>query len=862
MSHVPTAHSHPSHHPPNTIPPPSDAPSSTAHLSDDLTPFTDVLGRSKKTRKSAKRDALQSTLDFAIACSTPSSSPLPTVSVDIVGRVEEKTESPRSKPHATSTTPGQEPASGVHRDEREEQEQSGRSSSPSANQHSASASLTIPRTHAPTPSAVSGPTLSSLATQQAALPSLPQPGSSLPSSTEEADDDDVQMRAQITTKRTRDTSTSNSTSSTHTEAATSPRPLNALVHPARHALIGARQPSPGDKDDVIDQATPGPNTDKRRRTLDKPTEVVKATDASPQPSDWEQLTNQLQACQQALTKANAQLEALSSELAQLRGAPSAVQSQIHLTSSLLSALPAPPAPRVQPPLPAQSQSQSTGAPHMQASPASPSPRVHRAPHHSVAEPSSSMLNSLGLSEHSPTDLLLKAQFAPLSISMRRPVRLPSFRLRPIDHRAALVNVLQDKNALQLAPPRVPTFLTKARGGDASVAALKETYSPDSREYCYLASIEQAQVNGDDFDPLHHSFTDTECITSWHQLLTNETRAIDVVHQQRLSIHLAILNPILTQAVRMTVEAHTARTQAALKRSTAAVQRPLSPTPSVASTVSADPSSPAHSTDAMEEDECKYDEPLQAGAIHSTVTVLPFRLQYVSCLISNWPRAHPTELCGGNSQLTAFMREYAPNVRLVTKQENGITSASTTAVCLRQHLTQIVGLTGTTSPEHGVHQPLHLRSSILLMGARTCTFCWKPNHGATRCPHHKNSTAPKQPTSARPACRHCYSFEHTTVACTIAAPSKCCTLCLATGHSTPECRHFFPGQMALSEFLSPPTGKALNKPASAATSSSQQATPGPILTTMQSRAQKPWQMAGQQPSRPNPMSMAPRSSAPD
>ena len=62
-------------------------------------------------------------------------------------------------------------------------------------------------------------------------------------------------------------------------------------------------------------------------------------------------------------------------------------------------------------------------------------------------------------------------------------------------------------------------------------------------------------------------------------------------------------------------------------------------------------------------------------MHCTVSVSPLRLRYAMCTISNWPRAHPTELCSSNSHLTAFVRQHAPDVRLVTKEENGMTSAS-------------------------------------------------------------------------------------------------------------------------------------------------------------------------------------------
>ena len=113
MSRMSIAHSHPSHHPPNTIPPPSDAPSLTTHSSEDLTPFVDVSSRKKKTNKSNQKANQQTTLLFAATSATTSPLSALVVSSDIKGRVEETTVPTSSKSHAERRSTGREPAHGL-----------------------------------------------------------------------------------------------------------------------------------------------------------------------------------------------------------------------------------------------------------------------------------------------------------------------------------------------------------------------------------------------------------------------------------------------------------------------------------------------------------------------------------------------------------------------------------------------------------------------------------------------------------------------------------------------------------------------------------------------------------------------------
>ena len=94
MTATHTTPTHPSHHPPNTIPAPADAAQSAPQPSEESAPFTEVVGRGRKSRnaQSKRVPSQQTTLTFAGA---PSSSPACSslvVSVDIASRAEETKE--------------------------------------------------------------------------------------------------------------------------------------------------------------------------------------------------------------------------------------------------------------------------------------------------------------------------------------------------------------------------------------------------------------------------------------------------------------------------------------------------------------------------------------------------------------------------------------------------------------------------------------------------------------------------------------------------------------------------------------------------------------------------------------------------
>ena len=428
-------------------------------------------------------------------------------------------------------------------------------------------------------------------------------------------------------------------------------------------------------------------------------------------------------------------------------------------------------------------------------------------------------------------------------------RFPNHATQPANHRMGIVNLLQGAHGIQLHPPRVPLFVTKAHGERDRIAGLQRSYAPDSREYRYLDGILRADTNGDEYDPCQHSFTDAECVTTWHQLLTLDTRIVSSQHQRKLYIRLALLNPLLTAAVTATVAAHMQHVGLSLaalharRPATASRSGMTSPTPSVASTASSTSMEElSHSsTSSMDEDTDNPPDrghglaPLGEGAMHCTVSVSPFRQRYAMCTISNWPRAHSTELCSSNSHLTAFVRQHAPDVRLVTKEENGMTSASVTAYCQQRHLSQLMELNGRVSEMHGIHFPLQLHTTIHVMGAKTCTFCWQPNHGATHCPHRASSGNAGQPLSAKPACRHCYSFAHTSDTCTSTSAREC-TLCKKQGHCTSQCAHFFPSRLPLQQYLTPGSNKQQQHRVAA---DGKGGVPAPILSSAHSIAARPW-----------------------
>jgi hypothetical protein len=432
--------------------------------------------------------------------------------------------------------------------------------------------------------------------------------------------------------------------------------------------------------------------------------------------------------------------------------------------------------------------------------------------------------------------------------MSRRIWFPDHATRALDHRLEVGKQLQKPDGLQIASPLIPTFLLATNTLDhQSLEQLAGKLPASSPKALFVAQLQRQLEAGDVVDPLQHSFPRGDCVENWSQLLTPSTQAYKPkpgADELLVMIQLGFRHPWVVEAVRNTFTLHAHRQAEQL---TANAPRPPSPS-SIASTVESmdDVNSPAPSPRASpasnSDSSSSPSAPrLSRPALHSVVNLSPHRVRYACVTVSNWPREHPTELCGGNDQLRAFLQQHSPDLRLLLTEEYGSTSPTTTVVCQRQHLPQLQALQGKLSPEHGISRPLSLNCTVRLLGAQTCTHCWKPGHGAARCPHQSYAPKPVLPISHQPACRLCYSFEHHTASCRVSPQTVTCTLCMQLGHATATCAHFKPGTRSLKDFLSPP-----KTPAQLLRINQQPA--APILSSGQLSSARPWQQ-------PNPQAAA-------
>jgi hypothetical protein len=455
----------------------------------------------------------------------------------------------------------------------------------------------------------------------------------------------------------------------------------------------------------------------------------------------------------------------------------------------------------------------------------------------TVEPTAEHLQLAALPTTSTTDLVLTVQFAPLSAgNMRRRVHFPSHETASQEVRIAIGSQLQDGNGLQIAPPRIPSFVMLPNGAlRPDRDQLMATLNPSSPQHRYLQAWRQAEQMGDEFDLMQHTFADRECVEGWAKLLSPSTQAFHPRPDSnglQVVLYLGFTDSLITEAVRRTLNAHAARIQEEKEGRVGA----QSPTPSTASTTSSSSSSSSESHRAG--NPCRIAS-LSPCALASTISVSAGSLRYVCMTVSNWPREHPTELCGGDEQLLAFMHQRAPHLRVFLHQEYGSTSSSTMVIGQKQHLAELVALQGQCSPEHGISKPLHLNAAVHMMGAQTCTFCWCPGHGAARCPRRHTAAAPGLSIPKQAACRHCYSFEHHAAACRQSAP-VICKLCEETGHSTSACAFFKPSKRPLRDFLNPAAALAAAKRKAQSAAAVQQ--PAPILSADQVAAALPWKQA--------------------
>ena len=532
---------------------------------------------------------------------------------------------------------------------------------------------------------------------------------------------------------------------------------------------------------------------------------------------------------ETLTAQVALLQQQILSLQQMPPPPAPVVSPPALTATASSAVP----PHPQPVIP--SVPSPTTAPASIAAAAPPKANApKRAPilRHRAVEPTAALLHAASLPNVSSTDLILSIEYAPHSTGfMRRRVFFPNHVTSPRDTCIAVGSALQDPLSLQIAPPRIPAFLMKANGlATGSLGPLMESLLPSSKEYLYLDAWKQAVECGDIFDLESHAFPNHECVQGWATLLSSTTQAykplIDGqpdVEGRHVTIRLGFPHPLLMEAARKTLDNHAQR---ALESDVAMPSPPLSPTSSTSSTVS----NSSHSSGTSPPPPASPVAPLSRCARMCSISVSPCPLRYTCTTVSNWPREHPTELCGGDDKLAAFLRLHAPDLHIVLRDLFGSTDPSTTIICEHQHLHQLLKLQGRTSPEHGISTPLNLHCDVQVMGLQTCTFCWSPGHGTSRCPHRVSARNPVAPTSHQAACRYCYSFSHHAAACRETGPITC-KLCEKEGHATHACSFFKPRKQPLSVYL-----KARTAPSS---SQSQSQAP-PILNAAQRASAKPWQ----------------------
>jgi hypothetical protein len=567
--------------------------------------------------------------------------------------------------------------------------------------------------------------------------------------------------------------------------------------------------------------------------------------ASSYPDD-QSIRSQLAVALAALAEAKQLIAQLCGQLQQRECPQTKPPAQLSMVDQALALPSALPRPCVQPgtllPLPASAAaSPATAPPAVHAS----RPHAHRDLRHHPIEPSAAMQRELQLPLHSTTDLIATVQYAALSHgSMSRRIWFPDHATRALDHRLEVAKQLQKAEGLQIAPPLIPTFLLAVTALDHQNLEQLAGMLPDRSPKALLVAMLQRQLDaGDAVDPLQHSLPRADCVENWSQLLTPSTQAYKPkpgADGLMVVIQLGFRHPWVVETVRNAFTVHAQRQAEQLAGN---ASRPHSPSSTASTVESTDgdnspaPSPRAH-TASSSASSSSAPARLNRPALHSVVTLSPHHVRYVCATVSNWPREHPTELCGGNDQLRAFLQQRAPDLHLVLTEEYGSTSPTTTVVCERQHLPQLQALQGTLSAEQGISRPLSLNCTVRLLGAQTCTHCWQPNHGAARCPRQSYAPKPVLPTSHLPACRLCYSFEHHTATCRVPPHTVTCTLCNQLGHATATCVHFRPSTRSLKDFLSP-----RQTPAQLLRINQQPA--APILSSGQLSSARPWQQPSPQ-----------------
>lgn len=872
MSHLVSSRSHPSHIPPAASIDASCAQGSTAQDTGADAGFTLVLPRNRAANNRHPRDTSQPLISALLGASTAAASLPYTVSRDIEeGRAERAEQAPVDRQPSKATT-ADSAAQRATAGSKAEKRQNGRPSSSCATQHSISSAAPKSPTHPacssdPHTASTSNDARSATTQQPATCAAEPTPGrDAIP---------DIAMHDNSAYKRCHDTACgANSTQEVldnHGDTIMQP-PSASSSESSSPAMSRAAEDGSGRGKrqcrTEISASAAAPRIEPQR------VEIRPQADR-PVPANWWQLYVSLEETVKQLQRdrtedreqAKRREEKLQAEITRLQSAHdqtlARVANQVQMTNIAAPLAPTSAQPNLNRTVPmdtsplsalAAAASQSAHAPAAPA-PAGgaavlrPRPKAHLSLRGRAVEPTAEQLQRASLPTTSTTDLVLSVRYAPLSTgSMRRRVHFPNHLKASKEERVAIGAELQDNKGLQIAPPRIPSFIMREDGKlHADRAQLMASLDPSSREHHYLQTWQLAQQSGDEFDLLQHAFSVGECVEGWAQLFSPSTQAFhpgSASDGLNVVFHLGFTDALITLAVRHTLAAHTARIREECSRRSGS----HSPTPSTASTASSSSSSNPEPPSPQDARSPSRKVSLSPCALASGISVSASWLRYVCMTVSNWPREHPTELCGGDDQLRAFMAQRAPHLRLLTHHEYGSTSASTMVIGQKQHLAELLTLQGQSSPQHGISKPLHLNAAVHIMGAQTCTFCWSPGHGAGRCPRRNTAESPDTPVPAQAACRHCYSFEHHAAACRQAAATVTCKLCEETGHATASCTFFKPSKRPLRDFLDPAAALTAKRQAQAPK-------PAPILSATHVRAVQPWQNTGSSASPPAPAAMA-------
>ncbi len=101
-----------------------------------------------------------------------------------------------------------------------------------------------------------------------------------------------------------------------------------------------------------------------------------------------------------------------------------------------------------------------------------------------------------------------------------------------------------------------------------------------------------------------------------------------------------------------------------------------------------------------------------------------------------------------------------------------------------HLDELLALNGRVDPASGITRPLRTTVRVRKESTSTaCSTCGQANHKARTC------TAQLPPGTR--TCKACFSADHTTERCPTSPEQRQCSLCSQHGHSTMQCKKYWP-----------------------------------------------------------------------